>query len=94
MIHELLMVGEENAKTARDLARIVGTKPREISRMIERERRQGKTICASVNSKKPGYFLPKDKADFAAYCRRLEHRYKEVGITLMACEESLEGMDA
>ena len=53
MIFEMLDTGEQNARTAKELARIIGTDRRSISLLVESERRAGKPICASCDSKTP-----------------------------------------
>ena len=51
----LLGVGRENAITRRDLERLTGLAPREVSLAVERERRSGVPILADGS----GYYLPK-----------------------------------
>ena len=92
VIHEMLLIGERNAKAARDLARSLGVTPRYVSKTVFDERRQGIPICASVDNKNPGYYLPANRAEFERYCRQLSHRVKETTDTLLACSETLSKM--
>lgn len=90
MIHELLSVGSENARTGRELAEVLQCKPRMITKQIERERRNGHPICASSNGENAGYYLPAGTADLERYCRRLAGRTKEMAKTLRALSDILE----
>ena len=94
MIYELLMTGEENATTARDLAKMAGLNRRQVSILIERERRAGRPICATCDSKNPGYYIPVNREDMQRYCRRLEHREAEIARTREACARTGEILPA
>lgn len=86
MINEILLEGESNATTAKDLCAILGMKHRELTQQIERERREGQPICASCNSNRPGYYLAQDKEQMQEYCGRLLHRMREIAATMRACK--------
>jgi len=88
MVAELLRYGQENAQTARELARYMGCEPREITRQIERERRQGVPICAAVGEN-PGYYLPADSHELSEYCDRLKGRAIEIFKTRQALVKTL-----
>lgn len=94
MIFEMLDTGEQNARTARELARILNTDRRQISSLVERERRAGKPICATSDSKTPGYYIPATREDMERYCRRLQHRAGEIFKTRAACLETLDTLPA
>ena len=52
MVSSLLLTGAENAITGREIKQIMGIKDgREISSLVERERRSGVPICASCDGK-------------------------------------------
>lgn len=91
MIHELLAEGEENARTAKELKDYLGLKKRQITKQIERERRAGWPICASVTDPR-GYFLAESRETLAAYCHSLKHRHREVGKTLEALEAAIDSL--
>ena len=77
MIYELLSVGKENARTGRELATALGCDIRDITAQVERERRAGQPICASM--KEPaGYFLPASAEDLERYCNMLHKRAGEL----------------
>jgi len=88
MIYEILGEGLERAKTARELQDLLGMTRREVTRQVERERRDGIPICASVADPR-GYYLAATPEEMESYCSRLEHRLKEVGRTLAGCRASL-----
>lgn len=94
MIFELLDTGEQNARTARELAKLTGTNKRSISILVERERRAGKPICATSDSKTPGYYIPATREDMERYCSRLQHRAGEIFKTRAACIETLDSLPA
>ena len=86
-IADLLGVGRENAITRRDLERLTGLAPREVSLAVERERRSGVPILADGS----GYYLPASHDERAACVRSLRHRAREIMTTARALE--LAGMD-
>lgn len=89
MIHEILLEGADNALTGREICRILGITPRDLTQAIERERRQGAPICASTG-KTPGYFLAANQQEMQRYCNSLLHRAGEIHATRRACLETLE----
>ena len=92
MIFEMLDTGEQNARTARELAMILKLDRRKVSSLVERERREGKPICATCDSKTPGYYIPANREDMERYCRRLHHRAGEIFKTRAACLETLDSL--
>ena len=83
MIYELLAVGRENARTGRELATVLNCSMRDITEQIERERRAGQPICASM-AEPPGYFLPASADDLERYCNMLHKRAGELHKTRRA----------
>ena len=67
MIIVLLGEGKENARSAAELAAMVGTDERSIRRAISAARTSGALICSGV----PGYWLPGDPAE-------LHETYKKI----------------
>ena len=92
MIYELLMTGEPT--TARELAKLTGIDRRKVSIMIERERRAGRPICASCDSKNPGYYIPENREEMARYCASLKHREREIARTRAACARTIADLPA
>lgn len=78
MIYELLAEGAENAKTGRELAAMLNCDIRNITETIERERRQGKPICANMRGENAGYYLAASPEELEAYCGKLHHRAAEL----------------
>ena len=89
MIFEILTTGAENAKTGKDICRLLNITARDLTAAIERERRAGKPICASTGSN-PGYFLAANQREMPHYCNSLMHRAGEIHKTRNACIKSME----
>ena len=77
MIHELLTEGRENARTGRELAAYFDCNIREITEQVERERRAGQPICASM-AEPPGYYLPANADELEHYCNMIHKRASEL----------------
>ena len=67
MIYEVLLEGRENALTGKEICSILGIKARDLTAAVERERREGKAICASTGSN-PGYFIAANREEMERYC--------------------------
>ena len=83
-IADYLGVGRENAIPRRDLERLTGLAPREVSLAVERERRSGVPILADGS----GYYLPASDEERAACVRSLRHRAREILITARSIERA------
>ena len=83
-IADYLSRGRENAITRRELERITGLAPRDVSLAVERERRSGVPILANGS----GYFLPATDDERAACVRSLRHRAREILTTARAIEQA------
>ena len=91
MISSVLSEGKENALTGREIKRLLDLQSgRDVTALVERERRGGVPICATTNSEKPGYYLPETPDELAAYNRSLRRRIKNIVQTLDAMEKSLD----
>lgn len=88
MIHELLAEGRENARTGRELAQIFACNIRDITEQVERERREGRPICAA-SGENPGYYLAADADELETYCNRLKGRAMELFKTRKALVNKL-----
>ena len=77
-------VGRENAIPRRDLERLTGLAPREVSLAVERERRSGVPILADGS----GYYLPASHDERAACVRSQRHRAREILITARSIERA------
>ena len=85
MIWELL--GRE-PRTGRELAELLGCDVRDITKEINRERKSGVLICASNDSRYPGYCLG-SAAEVAEYCKRLERREREISKVREAMQQQI-----
>ena len=97
MIYELLNEGAQNARTAKELCIQLGIDEkdwREVTKAIERERRDGKPICASSSSDSPGYYKPANRKELEHYINKLRRRAGEIFKTRRALQKVLEGMEA
>lgn len=83
MVYELLHTGKDNPTTGSTLARVLRCSVRDVVAQIERERRDGKTICASVGEN-PGYYIAADAEELDSYCEQLKGRAIEMFKTRQA----------
>ena len=86
MIAELLHEGADHPQTACDLSRLLGMDPRDITRAIEQERKEGLLICATSR----GYFLARDPQEARQYARRLSRRIGSITKTRDALAAAIE----
>lgn len=90
-IASILCVGKENAVTGREIRRILALKDaRDVTARVEAERRGGVPICATCDSERPGYYLPRTPEELSAYNRSLRQRIKNVTGTLDAMERAFD----
>lgn len=88
-VSAVLPHGAANAVDGATLAAAMGFKSvRELSKRIERERRAGQPICASVSGEHKGYFLG-DPDELRLYLRSLDRRLREVRRTRDAIGKTL-----
>lgn len=92
-VANVLLFGAENAVEGSTLAAVLGFKDRRaLSKQIERERRSGQPICASVAGNSRGYYLADDPDEMQRYIRALDRRIREVRKTRDACDLTLQRM--
>lgn len=92
-INRYLGVGRQNAITAERLAELAELKdPRQVTRLIERERRLEIPICARSDNT-PGYFLAATSAELRMYIESLERRIKHLQATLRGLTNALDRME-
>lgn len=92
MIKELLNTGQRNAQTARELAAAIKADVRDVTKQIERERRDGAAICATSDGSNPGYYLAETPEELETYCKRLRKRAGEIFKTRRRLLQTLEEM--
>lgn len=81
-LSELLMTGAENALTAKHIAKLTGSKPRDVTRTFQRERTAGAPICASGD----GFYMAADAAELGRYIRAFDGRLREMQKTRRGLE--------
>ena len=95
-ISKFLLYGQRNAQTARQIAQIAGSKPRDVTRCIQKERAAGAAICASGD----GFYVAADAPELARYIKAFDRRLGEMartrrGLEVAYCritgQETLEG---
>lgn len=88
MVYEVLGEGAENARTGKEICKILNLTQRELTQVVERERRAGMPICASTGIK-AGYYRAATQKEMERYCASLLRREKEIGRTRRACKKSI-----
>lgn len=69
-LSECIPQGEDNAITAAELAKLFECTERDITREINRLRKDGKIICSCGS----GFFLPDDDCDIQKFVRQMHSR--------------------
>jgi len=93
MVYERLFKGKENAIPGKDLVELLELKDlRELTQIIERERKDGHPICASTDSNFPGYYLADGPDELWDYIKSLGRRLHSIGITRKHLEDTLDRM--
>lgn len=89
-VSELLQEGRENAVQGHKLVKLLELKElRDLTQLIEAERRAGFPICASTGQGNPGYYLAADAAELEKYIGSLDRRLHHVGQTRRHLEATL-----
>ena len=89
---DIIPVGRSRAMTARQLAELLGTTTREVTRSIEAARRLGVPICASSDGEGGGFYRPADSSELAVYLTERESRTRTIQEVTGAMRETLERM--
>lgn len=89
LVHKFLATGKANAVPGRDLVKLLQLNDlRDLTQLIERERRDGFPICASTGNEK-GYYLATDADELEEYIASLNRRLRNVGRTMTHLEDTL-----
>lgn len=90
IVSKLLIEGKSNAVPGYKLVQALELKDlRELTQLIEGERRAGIPICASTDASTPGYYLPAAPSELSAYIGSLDRRLHNVGLTRKHLETTL-----
>ena len=82
-----ILSGRDNPLTCQEIMSALSlSDPRVVTKLIEKERRGGRPICASNDSKRPGYYLAETPGELESYTRSLRRRVKAVSGRLAALE--------
>lgn len=82
---ECIPQGKENAVTAAELAKLFECTERDITREINRLRKDGKIICSCGS----GYFLPSDDYDIKKFVRQMKSRITDINNATKSAEDYL-----
>ena len=84
--------GPQNAKTAREIAKILNCSIRDVTAMVNQERREGYPILANTSGEHAGYYLAETREQVYGFCGGLEHRAKEMHKTKKALMKALKDL--
>lgn len=89
MIHEILPLGKDNAIPGHNLMAALHLRElRELTQIVERERKDGFPICASTGDSK-GYYLAATPSELEAYIKSLSRRIHNMSRTMTHLEDTL-----
>ncbi len=83
---DYLSVGEENAITAKTLAKLLGWNERDVTITVNALRKRGKIICSSGN----GFWLPADDRDIENFVRQMQSRIVDMQKAMKPAVDYLE----
>lgn len=93
MVWENLYKGRRNAIKGKDLAKMLGLELRNMTSIIEQERREGKLICASCEYDSKGYYLAETMSELLDYLTTYKGRgldiFKTSATMMKAARETL-----
>ena len=82
ILGRVLPHGKGHAIPGRELIKLLKLKDlRDLTQLVEQERRDGFPICASTDSSAPGYYLADDPAELQQYIHSLDRRLHNMGQT-------------
>ena len=91
-LFKILPSGKENAVPGWKLVEILGLKDlRDLTQLVERERRDGSPICASTGAEK-GYYLADGPEELEDYLQSPNRRVKNINRTVVHLEDTLSNM--
>lgn len=92
-VSKLLLQGKDNAITGAKLVDLMELKElRDLTQLIESERRAGLPICASTSAGNYGYYLASNALELEDYINSLDRRIHNVSTTRKHLEATLLNM--
>ena len=92
-VSRLLSPGKANAIPGRELVKLLNLKDlRELTQLVEQERKDGSPICAATDSGAAGYFLADSPDELERYIISLDRRLHNIGQTRRHLENTLDRM--
>ena len=89
-VSKLLSMGRDGAITGAKLVQLLELKDlRELTQLVEAERRAGIPICATTNSSGPGYYLADGPEELQDYISSLDRRLCNIRQTRQHLEDAL-----
>lgn len=89
-VSDLLLEGKDNATKGAELVKAMELSDlRDLTQLIERERKDGFPICASTDMNSPGYYLAGNPEELEAYINSLDRRIRNMTVTRIHCESTL-----
>lgn len=89
-VSKLLSVGRDRAITGAELVKLLNLKGlREVTQLVEADRRAGIPICASTDSTAPGYFIAGNLEELQDYISSLDRRLHNIRQTRQHLEDTL-----
>lgn len=91
-LEKIMPVGRSSALTARQLADLLGTTRREVTRSIEAARLRGAPICSSSDADSGGFYIATGPGELADCIAEREQRTQSIQAVTAAMKETLERM--
>ena len=93
MLTKVLPHGKGHAIPGWELVKLLKLKDlRDLTQLVEQERRDGFPICASTDSAAPGYYLAAGPEELEDYLKSLNRRVKNINRTVVHLEDTLSNM--
>ena len=93
ILGRVLPHGKGHAIPGRELVKLLKLKDlRDLTQLVEQERRDGFPICASTDSAAPGYYLAAGPEELEDYLKSLNRRVKNINRTVVHLEDTLSNM--
>ena len=93
ILGRVLPHGKGHAIPGRELVKLLKLKDlRDLTQLVEQERKNGSPVCASTDSAAPGYYLASDASELESYISSLDRRLHNIRMTRQHLEATLIGL--